>query len=48
MKKIRTALGAMLFVIIIGGTQACTESPTGPAQSDTECAWFDGVLHCSN
>lgn len=47
-KRIRTALGAMLFMFIIGGAQACTESPTAPGDDDskTQCWWIDGTLHC--
>lgn len=48
MKAIRTALGALAFVFLIGGMQACTESPTGPSGDEvkTECYWFQGTLHC--
>lgn len=48
MKRIRTALGALLFVLLVGGVQACTESPTAPSDDDgtRECWWVDGILHC--
>lgn len=47
-KRIRTGLGALLFVFLIGGVQACTESPTAPSGDDDtrECWWVDGILHC--
>ncbi len=49
MKRIRTALGALAFVFLIGGIQACADIPTAPGDDDestTECYWFDGKLHC--
>ncbi len=46
-KKVRTALGALLFALILGSAQACAESPTAP-EGDGEpiCYWFNGTLHC--
>lgn len=48
MKRARTALSALLLVLIMGGAQACTEMPTAPAEDDDEreCWWVDGTLHC--
>lgn len=50
MKKIRTALGALAFVFLIGGIQACDGSLTAPSddESTTECYWFDGKIYCSD
>lgn len=48
-KKIRKALAAALFLFVLGGAQACVESPTAPNDDDTTnrtCTWIKGILHC--
>lgn len=49
MKKIRTALGAILFTALIAGAQGCAEIPTAPTDDDSEpvCYWINGTLHCA-
>lgn len=48
MKRIRSVLGAVVFLIVIGGAQACTESPTALGNDDDgrTCTWVKGILHC--
>lgn len=47
MKRIRSVLGALVVLIVIGGTQACTESPTDLNNDDPPtCTWIKGTLHC--
>lgn len=49
MKKVRKGLAAVLFVFVLGGAQACVESPTALNDDDDwerTCTWIKGILHC--
>lgn len=48
MKRIEKVLGALVFVIIVGASQACTDDITAPGDDDPICWWVDGTLHCAD
>lgn len=49
MERIKKALGILAFITVMGGLQACADSPTAPSGhgDDPVCYWIDGILQCS-